>query len=379
MDDPLTQEMRTLVLLLTLLYCSSASAQEVKAFYIGHSLSDQIPDMVQSLANDHFEADFDWVYQSIPGAPLRWQWDRKTANDYIPNPPYYYGFYDEVGGLPNGTFDVLVLTESVPRYGNLIDETYEYADSFFNYAQRHNPSIKVYLYEDWHCILSGTPTQCDYDEDSNPWRQRLEDDLPMWESVVDTLNQRYSPADPVCLIPAAQGLAQVYDSIYAGALPGLERIEDIFHDNIHLNDLGKYFVACVHFATIFETSPVGLTNQLQVWWGGDFEAPSPELALKFQEIAWDIAVSYEKSCVGITASEDQGDHSEESLRLYPNPARDFINVEKGVSTSSTESMIYNSYGLLVLRSDEHRINISMLPPGIYVLVQDHHYVKFIKL
>jgi hypothetical protein len=334
--------------------------------------------MVQSLANDHFEVDFDWVYQSIPGAPLRWQWQRKSANDYTSNPPYYYGFYDEDGGLPNGTFDVLVLTESVPRYGNLIEETYQYADSFFRYAQAFNPQIKVYLYEDWHCILSGTPTQCDYDTDSNPWRQRLDDDLPMWESVVDTLNQRFNPDEPVCLIPAAQGLAEVYDSIYAGVMPGLSSIEHTFHDNIHLNDVGKYFVACVHFATLFETSPVGLTHQLQVWWGGDFEAPSPELARKFQEMAWDVAVSYENSCVGVTNSDNQTVDSER-LRVYPNPTHDIIHVGQRINTRGMESLIYNVYGELVLRSHDHRINISMLPAGIYVLVQDQHTVKFLKI
>lgn len=39
-----------------------AYTQDIKAFYIGHSLSDQIPDMVQSLADDHENTEFDWVY-----------------------------------------------------------------------------------------------------------------------------------------------------------------------------------------------------------------------------------------------------------------------------------------------------------------------------
>jgi hypothetical protein len=143
----------------------------------------------------------------------------------------------------------------------------------------------------------------------------------MWESVVDTLNARFSPTNPVCLIPAAQGLAHVYDSIYAGVMPGLSVINDLFSDNIHLNDIGKYFVACVHFATIFETSPVGLTNQLQIWFGHDFNAPSQELALKFQQIAWMVANSYPRSCLSRTTS-IKDIHSIDkviSLDNYPNP------------------------------------------------------------
>lgn len=290
----------TPVLLLFFISMQNMSmAQPQKAFYIGHSLSDQIPDMVKSLSDYHPSVSFDWVYQSIPGAPLRWQWQRKENNDYGPNYPYFAGFYDEDYGLPAGNFNVLVLTESVPRHWAPwgIEETYQYADSFFVYADQFNPGTRVFLYEDWHCLQSGTPTGCDYDIDTNPWRQRLTDDLPMWESVIDTLNARFNPVNQVCLIPAAQGLARLYDSIQAGVVPDLNSIEDIFSDDIHLTDIGKYFVACIHFATIHEVSPVGLPPQLQVWWGGNFEAPSSVLALKFQEIAWQTVLEYENSCV----------------------------------------------------------------------------------
>ncbi|MEZ5059221.1 MAG: T9SS type A sorting domain-containing protein [Saprospiraceae bacterium] len=370
--------MRILLLLFLMHMVSSGKAQEVKAFYVGHSLSDQIPDMVKSLADDHQNANFDWVYQSIPGAPLRWQWQRKREDDYEPNPPYYYGFYDQDGGLPVGDFDVLVLTESVPRYGNLIEETYEYADSFFVYAKLYNPEIEVYLYEDWHCILSGTPTQCDYDVDSNPWRQRLEDDLPMWESVVDTLNNRFNPSDPVCLIPAAQGLAHVYDSIYAGAMPGLTSIEDIFSDNIHLNDVGKYFIACVHFSTIFGTSPVGLTNQLQVWWGGDFDPPSPDLALKFQEIAWKVSNEYPKSCIASPVNTFDLIKNENDLKFHPNPVNDILTIDNAGDTKSSKTLIFTIYGTQVFESDLKVLDVSSLSPGIYYLMQGKKVSKFVK-
>lgn len=370
--------MRTIALLFIILNISSIEAQEVKAFYVGHSLSDQIPDMVKSLANDHVDASFNWVYQSIPGAPLRWQWNRKDANDYIPNPPHYYSFYDENGGLPKGDFDILVLTEAVPRYGDLINETYEFSDSFFVYSKLFNPQIKVYLYEDWHCILSGTPTQCDYDVDSNPWRERIDDDLPMWESVVDTLNSRFNPTNPVCLIPAAQGLAHVYDSIYAGVMPGLTSINEIFSDNIHLNDIGKYFVACVHFSTIFETSPVGLTNQLQVWWGGDFEAPSPELALKFQEIAWEVSTEYQNSCIGSTTNIDDQTNQNNELQVYPNPVYEILFVENDMVNPDQEYMVYNVYGKLVQTSQANKIDVSNLASGIYCLKYGNQSISFIK-
>lgn len=359
-----------------ILFTSLCTAQDdKKAFYIGHSLSDQIPDMVKSLADDYAGISFDWVYQSIPGSPLSWQWDRMDANDYSSNPPYYFGFYDNLGGLPVGDFDLLVLTESVPRYEAIIDLTYQYADSFYVYAYDQNPNTRIYLYEVWHCLLSGTPTGCDYDIDANSWRERIDDDLPMWESVVDTLNARFNPTTPVCLIPAGQGLARVKDSIDAGVMPGLTTIEDLFSDNIHLTDIGKYFVACVHFATIYERSPVGLTNQLQVWWGGDFEAPSEQLALKFQEIAWQTAIEYPNSCVEAELSVS-GINPLMRVNVFPNPSLgDFtITFSETITDGSIE--IKDVLGKTILTEEilnqKMSIQIDEMPGLYFLTVYDQH-------
>ena len=45
---------------------------KITAFYIGHSLSDQIPDMVASLSNQGKPGTFNWTYQGISeSAPLQ--------------------------------------------------------------------------------------------------------------------------------------------------------------------------------------------------------------------------------------------------------------------------------------------------------------------
>lgn len=363
--------MKSTLFFFIFIFALTLAAQPKNAFYIGHSLSDQIPDMVKSLSDDHSEFEFDWAYQSIPGAPLRWQWDRKNKKDYTENPPYYYSFYSEEGGLPTGEFNVLVLTESVPRYWSIIDETYQYADSLVAYALGFNPNIQIYLYEDWHCIKSGTPTGCDYDVDANPWRQRLNDDLLMWESVVDTLNNRFNPANPICLIPAGQGLARLYDAIEAGEIPDITSIDDLFSDDIHLNDVGKYFVACVHFAMIHNENPIGLTNQTQVWWGGDFDAPTSQQAKKFQEIAWETVNNYERSCL-TSSTTSITEKIEPPTIIYDNNSN-LLTIEK----ENNESVkISNLFGQLVLNSSNHSFDLSALPKGIY-FIQIGDYVEMI--
>ncbi len=292
---------KSLHLLVIALLCSCCVyAQNIKGFYIGHSLTDYIPEMVKSLATSTGGPTFNnHVFQSIPGSPLTYQWDQKASNGISPIPPAYYGFYDPINGLPNGTFDILVLTESVPRTMSpwSIPATYAYADSFFIYAKSFNTATKVYLYEPWHCINSGTPTGCAWDINTNPWRQRLTDDLPMWESVVDTLNARHPlSSPPVCLIPGGQGLARLFDSIQIGAVPGVTTLTDIFEDDIHLNDTGRYFIALIHYAMIFNASPVGLTNQTYSIWGTPFGAPSVALAAKLQQIAYETVLNYPNTC-----------------------------------------------------------------------------------
>jgi hypothetical protein len=353
-------------------------AQSPKTFYIGHSLSDQIPDMVASLSNDHPELSFDdWRYQTIPGSPLRWSWETKDRDDYSPAHPFLYPFHHPVYGLPAGGYDILVLTESVPRYWSIIDETYQYADSFFVYATQYNPGIQVFLYEDWHCILSGTPTACAYDIDANPWRQRLSDDLPMWESVVDTLNSRFNPDPPVCLIPAGQGLAMLYDSIQAGVVPGVAYILDLFADDIHLTDVGKYFVACIHFAMIHNASPIGLTHQLNNMWGSPFNAPSPALALKLQQIAWQAVNIYPKTCLeGAISTVKQVESTRETIRIFPNPAADYIQIESERDIKSLK--LFGPLGQFIREETGPAIDVSGLAPGVYWIWVNGEAVRFVK-
>lgn len=261
-----------------------ADGSSVKPFYIGHSLTDYIPEMIASWTN------MDWGFQSIPGAPLRWQWQRMAAADLGSYPPHEVTFYDPDYGLPRGDYSALVLTESVPRNSENIEDTLDYAGRFVDYALKHNPASRIYIYEVWHCVYSGTRKDCGEDFDSRTWRQRLDDDLPMWNSLVADLNRRFDTVQPICLIPGGQGLARLYDAMMAGTVPDLKQIEDLFEDDIHLNDIGRYFVSALHYGILFQESPVGLKHQVYNQWGGLFAGPNQQQATRLQQIALDTLV-----------------------------------------------------------------------------------------
>lgn len=289
--------------------------KEIRAFYIGHSLSDGIPEMLWGMAESTPGAVFRYGYQRSNGAPLRHQWNQWVVSDNreltehtdremmrifdkadIDKNAHLHPFFDLQDGLPSGRYTHLVMTESVPRYysegwGNVEQHTYPYVDSIYRYARQFNPQIKPYLYEVWHCINSGTPTGCDHDKDAAPFRERLKKDLAMWESVVDHFNSS-NPPQRMQLIPVGQGLGRLSDAIDRGEVPGIGSIREMFTDDIHVNDTLRYFAACIHYATLFEKSPVGLTGELKHLDGRPFVKLPKETAAILQKIAWQTVVDY---------------------------------------------------------------------------------------
>lgn len=291
--------------------------KNIRAFYIGHSLSDGIPEMIRGLTQKESDTKFEYGYQKINGSPLRHQWNQmlnvkhkdyldhvdkemlKVFDSVVTNPGINrYAFFNDAQGLPSGQYSHLVFTESVPRYiapgwGN-IEDTYRYVDSFYNYALRYNPDVKPYLYEVWHCVNSGTPTGCPYDKDSKPFRQRLTEDLPMWEEVIARFNKK-NPREKMKLIPVGQAIGTLYDAIERKEVPGVNSIKDLFTDDIHINDTLRYLAACMHYATLFGRSPVGLTNEVRKAGGEQYVKLNKDLALLLQKIAWETLQKYTAS------------------------------------------------------------------------------------
>jgi len=267
----------------------------LRAFYIGHSLQSDIPDIVRSLAG---ESKFAFREQFIPGAPLRWQWgeaERKNAG----MEPSFQQRYDLAA---QDNYQVLVLVDSVPRGGpEMLAETVEYAAKFIEAFRAKNPQIQTYLYEPWHHITSGTP-QVDPDDNFSPtrklrWRPRLDADRKFWDDAVTQLKQKgYN----VRLIPGGRALGALADAIEAGQVPGFKTTRDLFDDDIHLNAYGKLFVGLLHYAVLYNQSPVGLSQEVQDRWARSYwnhpnwqnktyAPPNPEAVRFMQQLAWKIA------------------------------------------------------------------------------------------
>ena len=240
----------------------------VAAFYIGHSLvGPTLPRMMDDLVDQRVE------YSIINGAPLEWIWDHSSGAEGR----------DGRDWLPRNPVEALVLTERVPLHGTVAyHDSGRFSRKWVDLAAQGNPQVQPFLYESWHSLDSGTGVDVPHDDhDDIPWRARLDQDLPLWRAIVDEANRDLPPGRaPMKLIPAGQAMARLSDAIDAGEVPGLDSIRQLFSDDIHPNELGFYFVAMVHYASITGESPVGLPTRLS-----GHPGPTPEQARILQEIA----------------------------------------------------------------------------------------------
>ncbi len=243
---------------------------------IGHSLIGlENPRMLEQLLAAGQQADPKVEAQIIIGAPLRYNWDHADKAQGI----------NARARLATGPVDALIVTEAVPLTNHLRwSNTEEAVEDFYTLAAGTNPAVTLYLMEGWHSLLSGTGAEVPFDEGGNvDWRKRLDADLPRWQGVVDKVKAR--TGGDIRLMPTGQALGRLADAIEAGTVPGLRRINDVFADDIHPNDLGFYFLALVQYAVLTGQSPIGLPHVLKTEWGTPYKAPSPELAARLQEIA----------------------------------------------------------------------------------------------
>lgn len=263
-----------------------AYAYDVKQIHSGHSLTDplfgqpwpgQYVDLMTGLRGTW--AGDDIGKATIPGSPMRWRWDNETT---LQPTSARYNISE---------WELLVITEGVPMTEYMHDDSKMYLSSYVNNAWDNGNDG------------NGTPTLLwttwtNIDDSDGPWRATLDSYESIWEGMMDYANEnRPSGATPVYIIPGHRLMARLYDDIQAGQVPGITHINQFFSDNIHVNTLGAYAVAMIHYACIYNQSPVGLPNDFsnENWqYNG---SPTPEQAAYLQNMIWDVVTNYDRTGV----------------------------------------------------------------------------------
>jgi len=174
----------------------------------------------------------------------------------------------------------------------------------------------------------------------------------------------------VYIIPGHRMMARLYDDIQLDIIPEITPIDDFFEDTIHPNTLGVYAVAMIHYACIYNESPVRLTNNLMPD-VTDFEAPSEELPLYLQTMIWEVVTNYSRTGITNTAlSIDNNTLIEKNFKIYPNPASEILFITTN-SDALKKVEVNNNIGTRVYSEKTEDVNynldISSFATGTYFL------------
>jgi hypothetical protein len=250
-----------------------APADESSVVFVGHSLVNyDMPQMFRQLAEDASKP-VQTADHVINGAPLKWNWDRRSASLFDGDwPPAAFAG----DALATGEYDHLVITEGIPLDLQIQwNESSRYAGYFMDLARTHNGLTRVFLYETWHSRNEAN------------WLDRIVSDRALWMQIVNEVNEVRS-GEPMYLVPAGTALRELVLLMESGQVPGLTNRSQLFADDIHMNDLGNYFIACVMYAAIYRESPEGLRFQTTNVWGGNFTSPNADAAAIMQQVAWQV-------------------------------------------------------------------------------------------
>lgn len=252
----------------------------MSVFHLGHSLVNRdMPAMLAQLApqGHRYDSQLGW------GTTLQAHWGDAPINGFESENDHPR-FRPAHEAIASGDYDAVVLTEMVEIRASIRwYDSPEYLTRWAEKALSARKDVRLYLYETWHPL-----------DDPEGWLQRLDlDHERYWlRRVLGPALQRLPAGTQIHLIPAGPVLAAFVREVEArGGVGNVTDRNDLFARNddgsldaIHLNDLGNYLVALVHFAVLYHESPLGLPHQLAKADGTPANAPDPDVAALMQEV-----------------------------------------------------------------------------------------------
>lgn len=272
-----------------------APKNHVRAFYSGHSLSDGVPEAVEQIARSlGHRLDFETQSMGYSLLRQRTKGEVPSASEW---PGYRAGNNRKGAGLnvaeelrqpqrlaPGDKYDALVVTErhDLPAIARN-ERTAFYLTDMARHLLAGNPDAEVLLYHTWLHLDPNAPW---------PWIDYERAVLPMWECVASRANldlPARGDVPRVRVLPGGAALAELAAALWDGKVPGVtaqapgERVRLLFSDNVHMSEVGRYFLALVHYAVLFGRSPEGAAIPTAI---------APETGRYMQTLAWQYAVSY---------------------------------------------------------------------------------------
>ncbi|MGO4684077.1 hypothetical protein [Hyphomicrobium sp. 2TAF46] len=272
-----------------------AQRDKVGAFYSGHSLSEGIPEVVEQIARSlGNRLDFETQVLGYSLLRQRTKGEDPSSSEW---PGYRAGHNRQGTGLdvaeelrlprrlPAGDkYDVLVVTERHDLPGIARKEhTAFYLTDIAKKLLAGNPDGEALLYHTWLNIDPDAPW---------PWIDYERAVAPMWECIASRANldlPARGDVPRVRVLPGGSALAELAAALWDGKVPGVAantpgaRVRLLFSDTVHMSDIGRYYIALVHYAVLFGRSPEGAAIPAFI--------PS-QMGEYMQKLTWQYARSY---------------------------------------------------------------------------------------
>lgn len=267
----------------------------LKVYHLGHSLvGKDMPSMLTQLAGEghEYHSQLGW------GATLQSHWEPSIPINGFKEENQHQQYRDPFEAIDSGEYDAFVMTEMVEIDAAIkYFKSSEYVAKFAGKVNQASPKTTIYFYETWHEVTV-----------PDGWINRLDADLEKyWEGkIVHEALAKLDGEVSIYMIPVGQVFSAFFKEVERlGGIGNIQSPEDIFARNsgdgsldpIHINDMGNYLVALVHYATLYRKSPEGLPYQLKKADGTDATPPSPEAAALMQKITWEVVKGYPKTGV----------------------------------------------------------------------------------
>jgi len=154
------------------------------------------------------------------------------------------------------------------------------------------------------------------------------------------------------------------------------------HNNCDVNPTMSTASPSVERYTWSTTSGCSYVEELKVIGGGhDWPGSFGNMTIDASEEIWQFVSRYDINGLIECSSASINEHSKDSFRVYPNPVNSKLTIEMDLSEEK-KYRIYSTIGELVssgkLKSNLKTIDLSSLPPNIYVLNINNHSVKLVK-
>jgi hypothetical protein len=265
-----------------------------QVFYTGHSLIDNpLPEYVELIAKS-LGKQIDWEEQIVIGSPLRARtWGDGNWTGYHSGKNRTGRGMDVAAELRRHSrmtsgrpYDTLVVAEAHTVIGTIIwENSVGYLRNVYDRMTDGNPEARTIYDHVWLGIDKSDP---------RPWIEYEKNASLVYQCVVRkvqlTLEAENRPAR-LSVMPGGTALVDLVQRILRDEVPGIsgtdrEKLDNIFRDDVHLTDVGIYFMAAVQYATIYGSSPEGAKAP---------PAVHEDTARALQTIAWNHVRTFNAS------------------------------------------------------------------------------------